>query len=203
MKKLNLLLPYYWVRVRKGSLSEFVCLLTDAYFMKFIDFPPRRFLLLFSEKLLRHQAAAPSGGYLINPSQKAEEVIKMIQDTYRELKTYSFVDHTKRIMRSKLSLLLPPRRAAVGWDESEVRGALMIYDKIFGEAAASEGIVLQESKLIHINVGVVARKYAWMGEITNLKIKAPKPIPKIYEFLYRVDRGFREAMNEVLNQAYV
>ncbi len=203
MRKLNLLLPYYWVRVRKGSLSEFVCLLADAYFMKFIDFPPRRFLLLFSEKLLRHQVVPPSGGYLINPSQKAEEVVKMIQDTYRELKTYSFIDPAKKIMKSKLSLMLPPRRAAAGWDEGEVRGALMIYDKIFGEAAASEGIVLQESKLVHISVRVVARKHAWMKEVTELRIKAPKPLPKIYEFLYRVDRGFREAMNEVLNQAYI
>ena len=203
MKLLNILLPYYWVRVRKGGTTDTTCLLVDGYFMKFVEFAPRRLLLLFSEKLLKHQVTPPTDGYLVNPSQKAEEVIELIQETYRELRTYSFLDPTKRIMKSKLNLVLPPKRVAVSWNEGEVKGALMIYEKLFGEAGVSEGISLQEYKLVHLAVRVLARKHGWVKEVIELKVKAPKPIPKIYEFLYRVDAGFREAMNEVLNRAEI
>ena len=201
MKQLSILLPYYWVRVRKGETAQTVCLLVDGYFMKFVEFAPRRLLLLFPEKLLKHQVTPSTNGFSVKPSQKAEEVIELIQETYRELRTYSFLDPAKRIMKSKLNLVLPPRRTVVSWNEGEVKGALMIYEMLFGKAGMSEGISLQEYKLIHLAVKVLARGHGWVRGVTELKVRAPKPIPKIYEFLYRVDEGFREAMNEVLNRA--
>ena len=190
---IKLLLPYYHVKLMAPSGRE-LGLVIDAYFMKFIKFTPRRLLLLFPEKVLRYESI---GGALntVGPSQKVKEILELIKETYREVKNAKVPSISSVIMRSKLTLTAPPKRL-IFRGEDEIRGALLIFSKVFGNEVEELEVITH--RLAHIPIELYLKKHP-IYKFRELIINAPRPIGTSYRFLYYRDEGFRYALNNLLN----
>ena len=104
----------------------------------------------------------------------------------------------KRILhRSRLSLLIPMPRSALGDIDSEVRSALIIFNKVFGGSKLRSEVDLLNWSKVHLVIGVKKVKD------NIIAVNAPHPIPKIYEWLYRVDQGFKDLLDKVFKRGII
>ena len=184
-KELYVAIPHYKVKLPSG---EYVL---DAYFVKEISYLPRRALLIYPTSVLASSTNIAGVNVFLEGKLTVREVYEILCDTYDELRSRLSKDIKRILHRSRLSVLIPMPRAALGEIDSETRSALIILDKVFsGSKLRVENDVLDWSR-----VHVVVHIKKVQGEVS---VKAPHPIPKIYEWLYRADEGFRKVLNEVI-----
>ncbi len=191
----NLLIPFYRFRVSGASCSE---LLVDAYFIKSVEFPPRRVLLLMPGRLIGESVV--SGGRVVNPLVSPDDAVSLIRDTFRFLSGFKLPSIQSRLLRSRLSLTLPPKGLRVSVEEGDVRGALLVCGRVFGDALRSpESVGFSLQSLVRLGVDIDLRVFEWGGRVFRFaRVRGPKPLPRVYEYLYRVDEGFKSAVNSLL-----
>ena len=184
--KLRIAIPHYRIGLPSG---EYV---VDAYFMKEVAYPPRRALLIYPTTVASASAGEVAVNVFLESRLTVHEVYDVLRGTYEELQVQLARDIKRILHRSRLSILIPMPRAALGEIDSETRSALIILDKVFsGSKLRAEADLLNWSK-VRVVVGI---KRTQDGRIT---VEAPRPIPKIYEWLYNVDPGFRDVLNKVI-----
>lgn len=184
--KLSIAVPHYRIGLPSG---EYV---VDAYFMKEVAYPPRRALLIYPTTVVSGSASEAAANVLLESKLTARDVYDVLRSTYEELQVRLSRDIRRILHRSRLSILIPMPRAALGEIDSETRSALIILDKVFsGSKLRAEADLLRWNK-VHVVVDI--RK----TQDGTIAVDAPRPIPKIYEWLYRVDVGFRYVLDKVV-----
>ena len=183
--KLRVAIPHYKVELPSG---EYV---VDAYFMKGLSYPPRRALLIYPMSVTSGGSVSEgSVNIFLESKLSARDVYDILRNTYQELQVRMNKDIKRILHRSRLSIIIPMPRSALGEIDSEVRSALIILNKVFeGGKSASYADLLNWSK-IHLVVGIRKVKNE------EIAVNAPRPIPRIYEWLYKVDQGFRELLDK-------
>jgi len=189
--KLRVAIPHYRVKLPSG---EYV---VDAYFMKEVDYLPRRALLIYPTTVVSSSVSEASVNVFLESKLTVHEVYDILRSTYEELRIRLSRDIKRILHRSRLSILIPMPRAALGEIDSEVRSALIILEKVFsGSKLRAEADLLRWGK-VHV---VVELKKSGGG---GIEVKAPRPIPKIYEWLYRVDQGFKDLLDKVFKRGII
>ena len=190
--KFQIAVPHYIVKLPSG---EYV---VDAYFMKEIFYPPRRALLIYPTTVASSSLASEgSVDVFLESNLSVRDIYDILRSTYQELQVRMHKDIKRILHKSKLSLLIPMPRSALGDIDSEVRSALIIFNKVFGGSKLrSEADLLNWSK-VHLVIGVKKVK----DDI--IAVNAPHPIPKIYEWLYRVDQGFKDLLDKVFKRGII
>ena len=182
---LQVAIPHYVIKLPSG---EYV---VDAYFMKGLSYPPRRALLIYPMSVTSGGSVSEgSVNIFLESKLSARDVYDILRNTYQELQVRMNKDVKRILHRSRLSIIIPMPRSALGEIDSEVRSALIILNKVFeGGKSASYADLLNWSK-IHLVVGIRKVKNE------EIAVNAPRPIPRIYEWLYKVDQGFRELLDK-------
>ncbi len=166
----------------------------DAYFIQKVTHIPRRTLLIYPPSVLdkiSKDYELPT--LILNTDLSVYDIYEMLKSTYEEMQI-KIHDELKRIIRrSRLSIIFPVGRAALEVD-GEARGALVILKKVFENCKfRAESDIISWSK-----VSIPIRIELKSGGI--VRVQAPNPIPRIYEWLYNVDLGFNEALTGLINE---
>jgi len=188
VSKHRLAIPHYLISLPSGTY------VIDAYFIKNISVIPRRSLLIYPKSVITGLTYSESSITVLDSNLGVYEVYSMIKETYERVKEAVFKDIKRILHRSRLWVFMPVPRQLLGDIDRESRNALIILEKVFENCSLSA-----EADIISWDKAYVTIDVKYKKKDMSIDVKAPKPIPRIYSWLYEVDEGFRRAMNKVLN----
>jgi len=186
--KYRLAVPHYLISLPSGTYA------IDAYFMKNISVMPRRSLLIYPKSVITGLTYGELSVTVLESSLSVYDVYSMIKETYEKVKETVFKDIKRILHRSRLWVFMPVPRQLLGDIDRESRNALIILEKVFENCSLSA-----EVDIISWDKSYVTIDIKYKEKERSIDVKAPKPIPKIYSWLYEIDEGFRKAMNKVLS----
>ena len=188
VSKHRLAIPHYLISMPSGTY------VIDAYFIKNVSVIPRRSLLIYPKSVITGLMYNESPIMVLDSSLSVHDVYSLIKETYERVKEAVFKDIKRILHRSRLWVFMPIPRQLIGDIDRESRNALIILEKVFENCSFNA-----EADIISWNKAYVTINVKYKEEDKSIDVKAPKPIPRIYSWLYEIDEGFRKAMNKALN----
>jgi len=191
----RLLVPCYLITL-ENSRSYFL----DAYFMKSVNIPARRSLMIYPPE---GQASSVAWGHtkLLKPMYSVNEALGLLREAY----IWSYEKRLNRaktiLSRFRASLLFPIavfKKIESDEDlvrDSELAGAIYILEGVFGRKALLDKLSVVRSEVIHVEVNAVLRE----GNEINIKSSNPS-VARAYSWLYKNDDSFNKAFLEALNR---
>jgi len=186
MNEKVLSVPHYMITLPSGSY------VIDAYFIDKVSYTPRKSLLIFPESIVNVKDYYDMPPTVLSTDLDVHDVYKIISKAYSEVRRRVYEDVKRLMHRSQLRLLIPLPKTSLEISDREARSALIIFEKVFERCSMNPELDIKSWSRVYVVIKILKVH-------DEIRVKAPKPIPKIYSWLYIVDPGFREAIDEVMN----
>ncbi len=179
-------IPCYSIRSRDHTF------LLDAYFVKYLEYPPRRALLIFP---------ASARGLVNKPTVVLEpipftQVLNLFRESF-EISAALFTKISKQLFaRYRLSFALPLPRSSYRDKErelEEISGAFHLLNHVFGEPTSKAFNTVRNLGVDYIELKV-ERSKARGVELSS----RDNHVAKVYSWLWEHDKTFRAALSSIL-----
>ncbi len=181
--------PCYVIRSRDRTF------LLDAYFVKHLEYPPRRALLIFPTTA-RGLANKPTA--ILEP-MSFNEVLNLFRESF-EISATLFAKVSKQLFtRYRLSFALPLPRSTYRDKErelEEISGAIRLLSYVFGKPIPEAFSAIQNLGVDYIELRV--------KNVENRGIELSsrdRHVAKVYSWLWERDRAFRDALSSILEES--
>ncbi len=189
--EVKLSIPCFNVKVRGKEY------LIDAYFIKYVSFPPRRSLLIFPPKGFKEDIIPNTK--VVSGISDVRELINHLLDAYE----YSVRNRLSRAVNTlrkfRASFLIPTNWFRVRIKDEELRecvGALYILEGVFKKDELINGnIVFDSWNKVFIPVTIKAMS----NNVDKVQFySSNERVCKAYKWLASNDEGFREALSRLI-----
>ncbi len=193
----RLLIPCYLV-----TLMNSKSYLLDAYFMRSLEVPARRSLMIYPPE---GQASGTAWGdtKLLKPAYSVNEALGMLREAYLWACERRLNRAKKILSRFRVSLLFPVavfRKLESDEDlvhDSELAGSIYILEGVFGREALMDKLNIVRSEIIYIEANIE------INESNKAQIRVSSSnhsLTRAYLWLYKNDAGFNKALREVVER---
>ena len=189
--EVKLSIPCFNVRVRGKEY------LIDAYFIKYVSFPPRRSLLIFPPKGFKKDIIPNTK--VVSGISDVREIINYLLDTYEYSVRNRLSEAVNTLRKFRTSLLIPTNWFRMKVKDEELRecvGALYILEGVFKKDELIRGSIVFDSwSRVFIPITVKALD----NNVDKVSFYSPNErICKAYKWLASNDKGFREALSKLI-----
>jgi hypothetical protein len=176
--------------------------LLDAYFMRSLEVPARRSLMIYPPE--GHTSGTVWGhAKLLRPAYSVNEALGLLREAYLWACERRLNRAKKVLSRFRLSLLFPVavfKKIENDEDlvrDSELAGSIYILEGVFGRRALINKLNIMRSEVAYIEANIRLRG----GDENQIRVDSPNPsLARAYTWLYKNDTGFNKALREVLER---